>query len=88
MTEASTVRSLAYARDDHAGAISKISPILGLALGQPLDRSLQSTFPRFVALRVCNPIGVFLFVGVTKSIEGSRSLLIPVQRSPEIFRNR
>src|SRR5713101_4742921 len=41
----------------------------GLPLGQPLNRSFQSPPTRFVALRISDPVHVFLFMAVTEIFE-------------------
>src|SRR5437870_8980915 len=42
-------------------AKSEVFPVLRFTLGQPLNRSFQSPPARFVALRISDPVHVFLF---------------------------
>ena len=65
----------------------KIFPILRFPLGQPLDRSLQSTLPRFVALRIRDPRHVFFSVAVTEIFERLSRLCILLQRRFQIGRD-
>src|SRR5437763_16746941 len=65
----------------------KIFPVLRFALGQPLNRSLQSTLPRFIALRVRDPLHVFFSLAVTEILERLSRPSIFLPRRFEIGRN-
>src|SRR5437016_154832 len=61
-------------------AKSEVVPVLRFTLGQPLDRSFQSPPTRFVALRISDPVHIFLFVTVTEIFERLSRPYLSLQR--------
>src|SRR5438105_10955075 len=68
-------------------AKSEIFPVLRFTLGQPLNRSFQSPPTRFVALRISDPVHVFLFVTVTEIFKRLSRFRVFLQRHIQIGRN-
>jgi len=61
-------------------AKSEVFPVLRFTLGQLLNRSFQSPPTRFVALRISDPVHVFLFVTVTEIFERLSRPYLSLQR--------